>query len=263
MSTTTKRYEQWIGQDAFDRSGDKIGSIDNVYLDTETGRPEWVAVNTGLFGMNTNLAPIVGSQVTDDGVQLDVEKDTVKDAPHVGEDRPLEVDEERRLYEHYQIDLTGGADAYFAEERQSHGYQVDRRADDGYEVDEAALTRREEELEVGKHKESAGKVRLRKYVTTEMETVTVPVEKERVVVERESASGKTSGKSSGKSSGKIGDESVEMELEEDVIDVDKRVVDKETVRAGKQKVTETEKVQAEVRKEQVDVEGDADVKKKR
>lgn len=254
MSTNTQRYEHWIGQDAFDRTGDKIGSIDNVYVDTETGRPEWVAVNTGLFGMNTNLAPIVGSQVTEDGVQLDVEKDTVKDAPHVGEDRPLEVDEERRLYEHYQIDLTGGPDAYFAEERTSHGYQVDRRADDGYEVDEAALTRREEELEVGKHKESAGKVRLRKYVTTEMETVTVPVEKERVVVEREPASGK--------SSGRIGDESVELELEEDVIDVDKRVVDKETVRAGKQQVTETEKVQAEVRKEQVDVEGDADVRKR-
>jgi uncharacterized protein (TIGR02271 family) len=251
MSTHTKqRYEQWIGQDAFDRSGDKIGRIDNVYLDTETGRPEWVAVNTGLFGMNTNLAPIVGSQATDDGLQLDVDKDVVKDAPHVGEDRALEMDEERRLYEHYQIDLTGGAAAYFAEDRRSQGYEVDRRADDGYEVDEAALTRREEELEVGTHTESAGKVRLRKYVTTEMETVTVPVQKEKVVVERTPADGT--------SSGEIGDEEVEMELHEDVIDVDKHIVDKETVRAGKQKVTESEKVQAELRKEQVEIEGDVD-----
>ena len=250
MSTTTTRYEQWIGQDAFDRSGDKIGRIDNVYLDTETGRPEWVAVNTGMFGMNTNLAPIVGSQPTDGGLRLDVEKDTVKDAPHVGEDRALEVDEERRLYEHYQIDLTGGAAAYFADDRRDQGYQVDPRADDGYEVDEAALTRREEELQVGTHTETTGKVRLRKYVTTEMETVTVPVQKERIVVERTPASGT--------STGDIADEAVEMEVHEDVIDVDKRVVDKETIRAGKERVTETEKDRTELRKEQVEIEGYVD-----
>lgn len=253
MSTDTKQqgYEQWIGRDAYDRSGDKIGKIDNVYLDTETGRPEWLAVNTGLFGMNTSLVPIEGSQTRDGGdLTLDVDKDTVKDAPHVGEGGELDQDEEQRLYRHYQIDATGGRDAYMADERRTHGYEVGRRADEGYQVDEAALTRREEELQVGTHKESAGKVRLRKYVVTEQETITVPVQKERVVLEREPASGT--------STGQIGDEVVEIDLQEDVIDVDKRVVDKETVRAGKQQVTDTEKVHAEVRKEQVEIEGDVD-----
>ncbi len=251
MSTKTTSYEQWIGQTAYDRDGDKIGKIDNVYLDTDTGRPEWLAVHTGLFGSNTSLVPIEGSQTRDGGdLTVDVDKDTVKDAPHVGEGGELTEDEEQRLYRHYQIDATGGRDAYVAEDRRQHGYEVGRRADEGYQVDEAALTRREEELQVGTHKESAGKVRLRKYVVTEQETVTVPVHKERVVLEREPASGT--------STGTIGDEVVEIDLQEDVIDVDKRVVDKETVRAGKQQVTDTEKVHAEVRKEQVEVDGDVE-----
>ena len=254
-ATQQKRYEQWIGRDAYDRNDDKIGKIDNVYLDTETGRPEWLAVNTGMFGMNTSLVPIVGSADRGDGdLTLDVDKDTVKDAPHVGEGGELELEEEQRLYRHYQIDASGGRDAYMAEERRTHGYEVGRRADEGYEVDEASITRREEELEVGTHRESAGKVRLRKYVVTEQETVTVPVQKERVVLEREPASGT--------STGQIGDEVIEVDLQEDVIDVDKRVVDKETIRAGKQQVTDTEKVHAEVRKEQVEVEGDTKPKRR-
>src|SRR5690348_4068731 len=38
-----------IGRKAFDRNGDKIGTIDEVYLDDATGEPEWAAIRTGLF----------------------------------------------------------------------------------------------------------------------------------------------------------------------------------------------------------------------
>ena len=259
VGTNYRTYQDWIGQDAYDRTGEKIGTIDNVFLDTDTGRPEWFAIKTGLFGMNSSLAPIVGSEESSDGIRVDATKDTVKDAPHVGEGGELDADEELRLYEHYHIDRDAGVDAYTHEKRKTAGYNVDRRIDKDYKVekhtDDAAVTRREEELKVDTHKEKAGKVRLRKYVTTENETVTVPVEKERVVVEREPASGKGS-------KGDIGDEVAEMTVHEDKVDARKEVVDKETVKAHKESTTDTEKVQADVRKEKVDVDGDA-VKKKR
>ena len=250
-SPTTRTYEDWIGLDAYDRSGDKIGEITNVYYYVETGRPEWLAVTTGWFGMNSSLAPIVGSAPSDDGIRLDVDKDVVKDAPNFSHEGEISPAEEERLYTHYHIDRSGGRDSYVSEARPSQGYDVSRRADEGYSVDDAAITRREEELDVGTHREETGKVRLRKYVTTEHETITVPVEKEHVVVEREAASGTSTGTD-------LGDEDVEMTVHEDVVDVDKRVVDKETVRARTERSTETEKVEADLRKEHVDVEGDAE-----
>jgi uncharacterized protein (TIGR02271 family) len=251
--TTRRTHADWIGTDAYDRSGEKIGEITQVYLDNETRRPEWLAIKTGWFGTNVSFAPIVGTSEHQDGVRIDADKDTVKNAPNISDDGELSADEERRLYEHYHIDPIGGRDAYVAKQRTKKGYDTGRRFDRDFDVDEAALTRREEELQVGTHREETGKVRLRKYVTTEQETITVPVEKEHVVVERENASG-----SATRGTGEIGDETVEMTLHEDRVDTDKRVVDKETVRATKKTDRETEKVQADLRKEHVDVDGDVD-----
>lgn len=217
-------------------------------------RPEWLAITTGWFGTSSSIAPIVGSSVHDGGLQIDVDKDTVKDAPSINDDDALTGADEIRLYEHYHIDPTGGGDAYVAKQRAQHGYAVDRRADQDFDVEEAALTRREEELKVDTHSEETGKVRLRKYVTTEQETITVPVEKEHVVVEREPASG-TSTKSA---SGEIGEEVAEMTVHEDRVDAETQVVDKEEIRATKEHESDTEKVQADLRKEHVDVEGDVE-----
>ena len=40
-----------------DPAGDKIGTIDEIYLDNETGQPEWAMVNTGLFSAEGDLRP--------------------------------------------------------------------------------------------------------------------------------------------------------------------------------------------------------------
>jgi sporulation protein YlmC with PRC-barrel domain len=42
MATMQKdRVLQYRGQDVHDRDGDKIGSIEEIYLDTDTDQPEW------------------------------------------------------------------------------------------------------------------------------------------------------------------------------------------------------------------------------
>lgn len=54
---TTEEATRWRGQDLVDSDGDKIGKINDVYLDTDTDRPEWLAVTTGLFGSNVSFVP--------------------------------------------------------------------------------------------------------------------------------------------------------------------------------------------------------------
>lgn len=102
-------YDQWVGRDAYDRTGDKIGEVKDVFYDDVTGRPEWVAVRAGML-KGTHLAPLAGAmQETDaDGEQrlvLGVEKAMVADA-HVfdTDDGHLSPEDERELYTHYGFD---------------------------------------------------------------------------------------------------------------------------------------------------------------
>src|SRR6476469_2393191 len=97
----TDTISRVIGQDVYDESGDKIGSASEVYLDDETGQPEWVTVRTGLFGTKESFVPIRNADLTDDGVRVPVSKDRVKDAPKIDTDGHLSPQEEEELYRYY------------------------------------------------------------------------------------------------------------------------------------------------------------------
>ena len=97
----TDTLDRVIGQDVYDESGDKIGSAAEVYLDDETGQPEWVTVRTGLFGTKESFVPIRDADLTDDGVRVPVSKDQVKDAPKIDTDGHLSPQEEQELYRYY------------------------------------------------------------------------------------------------------------------------------------------------------------------
>jgi sporulation protein YlmC with PRC-barrel domain len=55
---TIEEVRHWRGGTVVDRDGDKIGSIDEVYMDQDTGEPEWLAVKTGLFGTRLSFVPL-------------------------------------------------------------------------------------------------------------------------------------------------------------------------------------------------------------
>ena len=113
------------------------------------------------------------------------------------------------------------------------------------------MTRSEEELRVGTTRRERGRVRLRKYVTTEQVQQTVPVRRERVRVEREPI---TDANLDAATSGpEIAEAEHEVVLREEEPVVDKRVVPKERVRLDKDTVTDEERVTEELRKEQIDV----------
>jgi PRC-barrel domain len=82
MEPDTRTYDGWIGRDAYDADADRVGEITDIYYDDASGRPEWVTVKTGLFGMKRTFVPIHGSAPCGEGdLRLAYDKGTIKDAP--------------------------------------------------------------------------------------------------------------------------------------------------------------------------------------
>src|SRR3954454_6495635 len=104
MSTTGEDIQRWRGRTMVDNDGDKIGTIEEIYLDQQTNQPEWAVVTTGLFGTKQTFVPIADAGSTGDGVRVPYEKAQVKDAPRIDPDGKLSQDEERQLYQHYGRD---------------------------------------------------------------------------------------------------------------------------------------------------------------
>ena len=96
-----------IGHKAVDRNGDKIGTIDEVYLDDATGEPEWAAVRTGLFGRDA-FVPLTTSEFVSDELRVPYEKSQVKDSPDFGAGQHLSPAQELQLYRYYGLELPAG-----------------------------------------------------------------------------------------------------------------------------------------------------------
>lgn len=99
------QYASWVGRTLKDRAGHKIGKVEDIYTDDDTGQPEWLSVTTGLFGSNVSFVPVAGATALgDDELQVQFPKEQVKDAPNAGSDDRLSPEEEARLYAHYGFD---------------------------------------------------------------------------------------------------------------------------------------------------------------
>src|SRR3954454_10921814 len=99
--TTQVNIQEWRGAKAVDVSGEKVGTVEEVYLDRRSQEPEWLTISTGLFGTRTSFVPVADAQLDAGEVRLGYAKDQIKDAPNVDADGALSPDEEQRLYEHY------------------------------------------------------------------------------------------------------------------------------------------------------------------
>jgi uncharacterized protein (TIGR02271 family) len=261
------------GEDLVGRDGEKIGEIQEIYLDTESGQPEWALVNTGLFGMKSTFVPIREASHEDDGLRVPYEKSMVKDAPKIDPDGQLSREEESELYRHYGLDysapradgdLTGPADAGGAAGAPTDDTTGTSTGDatgggiSGAERREAsdqdAMTRSEEELRVGTTERESGRVRLRKYVETEDVQETVPVSREEARVEREPITDENVGDAM--SGPEISEGEHEVTLHEEEVVADKRVEPKERVRLDTDTVTDEREVSDTVRKERIEVDDD-------
>jgi sporulation protein YlmC with PRC-barrel domain len=96
-----------IGRKAFDRTGTKIGTVDEVYLDDATGAPEWAAVRTGLFSRDA-FVPLEPSEIVDDALRVPFDRTLIRQAPDFGVGRHLSPEQELQLYHHYGLDVRRG-----------------------------------------------------------------------------------------------------------------------------------------------------------
>lgn len=241
-------YEQLLDTEIRTSDGSALGRVEQVYVDTETGRPEWAEVKTGMFGSKRSLVPLAVAENRGDVLQIPFDKDFVKGAPHHEAGVELSPQDEAAFFDYYGIPY--GGETVTAET--GAGGAAQGRDISGPTTDEA-MTRSEEELRVGTTSRETGRVRLRKHIVTENVQTTVPVRRKEVRIEREPIT--DANLDAAMSGPELSEEEHEVVLHQEEPVVEKRVVPKERVRLGTEVETGEAPVSAEVRKEQIETEG--------
>ena len=249
----TNEITQLRGTTVLDPSGDTIGRVEEIYLDDQTNQPEWLLVNTGMFGSKSTFIPMQGVDRSDDAVVVPFEKARVKDAPGIEPERQLSQAEEAELYRYYGFEYSEAQSDTGLPEGSAGTAGVVGHDTSGPTTD-TAMTRSEEQLTVGKTTQETGRVRLRKFVETENVTQTVPVQREEVRIEREPITDANIGDAMDGPA--ISEEEHEVVLHEERPVVQKETVPVERVRLDKETTTEEATVSEELRKEQIEIDGD-------
>lgn len=278
--TMTTAPDQLFGCDVFDHDGEKIGSVDSVWVDDDTNALEFIGVKTGwLFG-SIHVIPTNNAQISNDQITVPYSVQQVKDAPSFSANDELSPADEDQIYSYYGEQRTTStspsglaanesgtlgtaASTDFATTnaaqdiestdygRTTTGYDTDN-TDIVSDTDTRQLNLAEEELQVGKRQVEAGRVRLRKVVNVEHEEVPVELQRETVSIERVD----TDDTDMPDTAFQEGEIDVPVMREEAV--VGKEVVSTGAVRVNKNVQTDTKTVGADVRSEDVVVDEDVD-----
>ncbi|MFI0406160.1 PRC and DUF2382 domain-containing protein [Actinomadura sp. 3N508] len=125
MQTQTQ-VRELMGMSVTDTHGTKVGTIKQVYLNDDSGAPEWVTVHTGWFGMRESFVPLSGARKAEGMLQVPYDKETIKGAPNVDADEHLSHAQIVDLYRHYGVRppagrRTGGEADTSSEDRRMAG----------------------------------------------------------------------------------------------------------------------------------------------
>ena len=275
----TALEDRFAGYEVYDQSGSKIGKVDDLFVD-ESDQPEYVGVKTGLLGTRSTLIPwgAVGSvDETGGTITVATDKDTAKNGPTFDDDREITPEFEQQVYSYYGLqsssstEASGSYGSYYTDESTDAGTVGpgmsmgdtesgefrehaltdegvnQSRGDDLEDEDELRVQRTEEELRAGTREREAGALNVRKRVRTDRESVQVPTRHEEVTVERVPVSEGTA------TEAQIGEDEISVPVTEEEVVVEKRPVAKEEVRIRKDVVEDTEVVEEDVRREEIDV----------
>lgn len=250
------------GWDVKTRAGQNVGEVKELIVDVDAMKARYLDVKldrkaVGLAEDRHVLLPIGTARLDDDhdDVLIHESANELRDAPPYDQ-KEFTPDYERRVTEWYAGRSLGGAGATSSAVAGQHDALFDDSAFWGKRRGAGGatyLTRSEEELAIGKRQVEAGAVDVRKRVETERVQKQVPVSREEVTVERRPATG------AGAGTGDIGSEDIRVPLMAEELVVDKRAVPKEEVIIRKQTVQDTKTVEADVKKERVDVRPKGDV----
>jgi uncharacterized protein (TIGR02271 family) len=275
--------DQYAGYTVVDEGGSKIGKVDDLFLD-ENDQPEYFGVKIGFLGTSSTLIPADITTINNEQGSIEVSqtKDTVKDGPAFDDDREITPEYENEVRSYYglgSIESSGSYGDY--EETNGHSgagttdsttagtvgsgmsmgdtesgeFREHDRNQEGLsqpgsdleDEDELRVQRSEEELKAGTREREAGAMKVRKRVRTDREQLEVPTKHEEVTVERVPVEGEAT-------EAQIGEDEVTVPVTEEEVVVDKRAVAKEEIRLRKDVVEDTEVVEDDVRREEVEVE---------
>jgi uncharacterized protein (TIGR02271 family) len=249
----TALEDRFAGYEVYDEAGEKIGKVDDLFVD-ETDSPEYIGVKMGFLGMSSTLIPWEAVSSTDDegkAITVATDKATTKNGPTFDDDRDITPELENEVYSYYGLQRTssteesGAYESYYAEETTQTAGMADRT--DLADEDELRVQRTEEELAAGTREREAGQLKVRKRVRTDREHIEVPTRHEEVSVERVPVEGEAT-------EAEIGEDEVVVPVTEEEVVVGKRPVVKEEVRVRKDVVEDTETVEEDVRREEIEVE---------
>jgi uncharacterized protein (TIGR02271 family) len=284
--------DQYAGYTVVDDSGSKIGKVDDLFLD-ENDQPEYFGVKMGFLGTSSTLIPADITTIDNEQgfVEVSQSKDSVKNGPAFDDDREITPEyenevrsyyglgavdstEDRGTYGDYEGSETGehsgagmtdsttagtvGSGMSMGDTETGEFREHDRNQEglsqpgsDLEDEDELRVQRSEEELRAGTREREAGAMKVRKRVRTDREQIEVPTKHEEVSVERVPVEGEAT-------EAQIGEDEVTVPVTEEEVVVDKRAVAKEEVRLRKDVVEDTEVVEEDVRREEVEVEDDTE-----
>ena len=275
--------DQYAGYTVVDEGGSKIGKVDDLFLD-ESDQPEYFGVKMGFLGTSSTLIPADIATINNEQgiIEVSQPKSTVQDGPAFDDDREITPEYENEVRSYYglgPIESSGSYGDY--EETNGHSgagttdsttagtvgsgmsmgdtetgeFREHDRNQEGLsqpgsdleDEDELRVQRSEEELRAGTREREAGAMKVRKRVRTDREQIEVPTKHEEVTVERVPVSGEAT-------EAQIGEDEVTVPVTEEEVVVDKRAVAKEEIRLRKDVVEDTETVEEDVRREEVEVE---------
>ena len=230
-----------VGAAAYGVNGEKIGTVRDALVEPETGRIRYFLVDVGgWFSSKEVLVPVGYGRVDDSGVYFDsLTKDQVKDMSE------------------YRVDQAYSAEMMDTDERVLRGAtDVDTYRERAYQTPDR-LQLLEERLVVNKDRFKAGSVQIGKRVETHQETVSVPLQREEVVIERHAV---TDGRPVDGAVLGAATETMTVDLEAERANVSKQAYVTEEVSVGKRAVTETQQVTETVGREVLEVNQQGDVR---
>jgi uncharacterized protein (TIGR02271 family) len=276
--------DQYAGYTVVDEGGTKIGKVDDLFLD-ESDQPEYFGVKMGFLGTSSTLIPADIATINNEQgfIEVSQPKSTVQDGPAFDDDREITPEYENEVRSYYGLGPVESS-GFYGDYEETNGHSGagttdsttagtvgsgmsmgdtetgefrehaaddegvhQSRGDDLEDEDELRVQRSEEELRAGTREREAGAMKVRKRVRTDREQIEVPTKHEEVTVERVPVEGEAT-------EAQIGEDEVTVPVTEEEVVVDKRAVAKEEIRLRKDVVEDTEVVEEDVRREEIDVE---------
>lgn len=96
-------FDAWAGRDVLGPGGDRLGAVDQIFLDEATGTPEWVLVS---LDDGAAFVPLAGATVEEEAIRVEQDAERIQAAPRPEAGETLTIADKKRLYEHYGLEYS-------------------------------------------------------------------------------------------------------------------------------------------------------------